>query len=112
MECPKCKTICSDKTVICPHCFTNIPHHSFLKVELMVREGIVLLGFVTLWVIFFLRNHYVFVKCGIPTNLESEILYALGTTLIAYTLYWIIRIILWGISASKYKKGDSVIRTR
>ena len=110
MECPRCRSVCSDKTVICPRCFTSIPHTSFLKVELMVREGIVLLGFTALWVILFLRNHYIFVRCGIPANLENEILYALGTTIIAYILYWIILIILWGIKALKYKKGKGVIR--
>ena len=101
MECPRCRSVCSDKAVRCPHCFTNITHPPFLRMELIIREGIVLLGFAALWIIVYLRNHYVFIKYGIPTNRENEMLYTLGTTIIAYVLYWIIRVIIWRIGAKK-----------
>ena len=101
MECPRCKSVCSDKAVICPHCFNSIPRPSFLKAELAVREGVVLLGFAALWIITYLRNHYIFIRCGIPANFENEVLYALGTTLILYGLYWMVRAIIWGISLLK-----------
>ncbi len=110
MECPRCKSVCNDKAVRCPRCFASISRPPFFTAELMIREGIVLLGFAALWIISFLRNRYVFIRCGIPASLENEMLYALGTTIIAYALYWIIRIILLGISALKFKKGDGDIR--
>ena len=65
MECPRCRSVCNDKAVRCPHCFTNITHPPFLRMELIIRDGTVLLGFAALWIIVYLRNHYVFIKYGI-----------------------------------------------
>ena len=69
--------------------------------KIIAKEGIILLGFIAFWIICYLRNHYIFVKCGISINFEHEVVYALGTTLIAYTLYWIVRLILWAIRVKK-----------
>ena len=102
MECPRCRAICSNKATKCPRCFTQIPRPPFQKEEFILREGVVLLGFAVFWIISFLRTRYLFVRCGIPSNFENEILFAFGTTLIAYGLYWIIRLILWGRKTLKY----------
>ena len=101
MECPRCRTVCDNKTMRCPRCFTQIPRLPFKKEEFILREGVVLLGFAVFWGISFLRTRYLFVRSGIPANFENEIFFALGTTLIAYGLYWIIRLIFWGIKTLK-----------
>jgi len=71
--------------------------------KIVIKEAIILSGFLLFWIISFIRNHYFFKNLGIPDDFRSEMLYALGTTLIAYTIILIIRLILWAIRALKEK---------
>jgi len=71
--------------------------------KILTKEAIILSGFLLFWIISFVRNHYFFKNLGIADNFRSEMLYALGTTLIAYTIILIIRLILWTIRVLKEK---------